>query len=104
MTTARKRTPAAAPKSQDPKPGSSAEARQAEADGFVIIEQCGVELRVPVAGNVPLKAYVAFKNDDELGGTELLLGPEQWAAFLEKDPTVDDFNEIGKKLLDLAGN
>ncbi|QFG10033.1 tail assembly chaperone [Mycobacterium phage IdentityCrisis] len=103
-TTPRKRVPATAPKPQDHKAKKSAEARQAEADGFVTIEQCGVTLQIPVGGKVPLKAYMAFKNGDEIAGTELLLGPEQWASFLEKDPTVDDFAAIGEKLEELVGN
>ena len=80
-------------------------AREAEAeDGFVTIEQCGVTLRVPIKGKVPLKACMAFRNGDEYGGTELLLGSEQWAAFLEKDPTLDDFAAIGAQIEELAGN
>lgn len=104
MATPRKRVPATAPKPQDRKPKKSAEARQAEADGFVTIEQCGVTLKIPLAGKVPLKAYMAFKKGDELAGTELLLGEKQWAAFLEKNPIVEDFAEIGEKLTDLMGN
>ena len=100
----RKRVPDSAPKPQDHKPKKSAEARQAEADGFVTINQCGIALKIPLAGKVPLKAYMAFKKGDELAGTELLLGEKQWAAFLEKNPTVDDFAEIGEKLTDLVGN
>jgi hypothetical protein len=84
---------------------TSAQARRAEAeDGHVTIEQCGVTLHVPVKGKVPLKAYMAFKAGDELGGTEALLGAEQWEAFLAKDPTVDDFTAIGDQLTELLGN
>ncbi len=101
---ARKAVPATAPKPQDHKPKKSAEARQAEADGFVTVTQCGVALKIPIAGKVPLKAYMAFKDGNELRGTELLLGEKQWAAFMAKDPTVDDFAEIGEKLTDLMGN
>ena len=96
--------PDTAPKPQDDKPEKSAAARQAEADGFVTVEQCGVTLRIPVKAKVPLKAYIAFKNGDELGGTAELLGPDQWAAFLEKNPTLDDYDAIGEKLKELAGN
>lgn len=102
--TARKAVPATAPTPQDHKPKKSAEARKAEADGFVTIKQCGVTLKIPIAGKVPLAAYAAFKKDDELLGTELLLGEKQWAAFMAKNPTVDDFAEIGEKLTDLMGN
>lgn len=88
-----------------PKLKKSVDARQAEAeDGFVTIEQCGITLHIPIKGNVPLKAYMAFKAGDEYGGTEQLLGPEQWAAFLEKDPTLDDYAAIGKQIEELAGN
>lgn len=103
MTTApRKRVPANAPKPQDRKAKMSAAARQAEADGYVDIEQCGLTLRIPFGENVPLTAYMKLKDGQELEGTELLLGPEQWAAFLEKNPTVGDFAAIGEKLLELT--
>jgi hypothetical protein len=96
--------PINAPRPQDHKAKKSAQARQAEADGYVDIEQCGVTLRIPIAGKVPLKAYMAFKNGDEIGGTEALLGAEQWAAVLATEPTVDDFAAVGQKLTDLVGN
>lgn len=82
----------------------SAAGRQAEADGFALIKQCGVELRIPVGKKVPLKAYFAFKRGDEELGTELLLGEEQWAKFMDANPTVEDFAEIGEKLTEVLGN
>lgn len=101
----RKRIPASAPRPQDHKQKMSTAARKAEAeDGFVIVESCGMELKVPVGGKVPLAAAIAFENGDEVKGTELLLGADQWAAYLEKNPTVDDFVEVGKQLEELAGN
>lgn len=92
-----------------PARSAAAQAQQAEAagDGFVTIEQCGVTLRVPVAGKVPLKALMAFMAGDEIGGTELLLGAKQWDQFMAADPTVEDFKAIGTKLQDhgtSAGN
>lgn len=94
--------PEPAPKS---KKKASVAAREAEADdGHVIVEQCGLRLRVPQGGKVPLTAYMAFLRGDELGGTELLLGPEQWAAFLDKNPTIEDFTAIGKQLEEFSGN
>lgn len=71
---------------------------QAGQDEFVSIAHCGLTLRIPVGDSVPLEAYIAFSNDDELLGTELLLGEKQWAAFLAKKPTVRQFREIGDKL------
>lgn len=89
----------------EPKPKKKASVREAEAgDGYLTVEQCGVELRIPVGGKVPLKAFMAFSAGDNLGGTELLLGPEQWDAFLEKNPTLDDFEAIGDQLQELSGN
>ena len=103
MTTPRKRVPATAPQPQDHKQKSAA--REAEAEGgFVTVEQCGVKLRVPIKGKVPLKALIAFNNGDEFGGTEILLGQEQWATFLAKDPTLDDFLEVAQKVKEAAGN
>jgi hypothetical protein len=84
---------------------ASVAAREAEADdGYATVEQCGVTLRIPMAGKVPLKAYMAFSEGENLKGTELLLGPEQWSAFLEKNPTLDDFEAIGDQLQALQGN
>lgn len=93
-----------APKPKDRARKKSPDARKAEADGFIDIEQCGVPLHIPLGENVPLEAYMAFKDDDEMLGTKLLLGEEQWAAFLAAKPTVGDFAEIGRKLTDLLGN
>lgn len=101
MTAARPRKAAATPRPQS----ASATAREAEAeDGFLTIEQCGVTLRVPVGGKMPIKAFMRFRAGDELGGTEILLGPKQWQALMDNDPTVDDMNEIGTKLQELQGN
>jgi len=84
---------------------SSVEAREAEADdGYVTVKQCGVELKIPVAGKIPLKAFMAFNEGDNIEGTKLLLGVEQWNAFLEKNPTLDDFEAIGNQLQDASGN
>lgn len=96
--------PADAAKPQDRKKKKSPDARQAEVDGYIDIEQCGVALRIPLGEKVPLAAYMAFRADDEMRGTELLLGAEQWAAFMAANPTVGDFAEIGKKLTDVLGN
>ena len=82
----------------------SADARKAEADGFIDIEQCGVTLRVPLGLKVPLDAYEAFHDGNEMLGTKLLLGEEQWAALKAANATVGDFAEIGEKLTEALGN
>jgi hypothetical protein len=92
-------------KDSKPKKKASVAAREAEAgDGFVTVEQCGITLRIPVGGKVPLTAYIAFTEGKNLEGTKLLLGDEQWNAFLEKNPTLDDFEAIGDRLQESAGN
>jgi hypothetical protein len=99
--------PLPAPKPQDHKPKKklSVAAREAEADdGFVTVEQCGIKLKIPLAGKIPLKAFIAFSEGDNIEGTKLLLGVEQWNAFLEKNPTLDDFEAIGNQLQESAGN
>lgn len=96
--------PDGAPKPKDHPKKKSADARKAETDGFIDIEQCGVALRIPLGEKVPLAAYMAFKADDEMRGTELLLGEEQWKAFMDANPTVGDFAEIGQKLTEVLGN
>ena len=92
----------------------SADARQAEADGFALVPICGLELKIPVGKKVPLKAILRFRglNDDmtpldgdaEFLGSAELLGAEQWEAFLAQNPTAEDFEKIGQTLLDLLGN
>lgn len=96
--------PEGAPAPADRRKKKSVDARKAEVDGFIDIEQCGVELRIPLGEKVPLVAYMAFKDGDEMRGTQLLLGDEQWTAFIAANPTVGDFAEIGKKLSDVLGN
>jgi hypothetical protein len=100
------RLPAPEPKPErKPKKKPSVAAREAEADdGYVTVEQCGVKLKFPVGGKISLKAFIAFSEGDNIKGTQLLLGPEQWNAFLEKDPTLEDFEAIGNQLQESAGN
>ena len=106
------RIPANAPRPQDRRPRktpaqkkAAARAREAEAvDGFVTVEQCGIALNIPIGEKVPLAAYMAFEDGDELKGTELLLGEKQWAEFLAAGPTIGDFAAIGKQLEELTGN
>ncbi|MGE2714194.1 adenylosuccinate synthase [Mycolicibacterium litorale] len=84
---------------------ASVAAREAEAgDGFVTIEHVGVTLRIPVGGKMPYLAALAFKRGENDRGNELLLGEKQWAALMEKNPTVDEMNEIAAKVQEALGN
>ena len=116
-TAAASRVPATAPKPQDHQTKKSAAARRAEADGFVTVEQCGLTLKIPVGENIPLDVVLLSRGDEdtlrELGiaaedrefeATKRLLGAEQWAEFRKKNPTIGDFNEIGRKFEEATGN
>lgn len=100
----RRRVPATAPRPQDHKPRKKA-AREAEAeDGFIHVTIAGVDLDVPVNGKLPLKAAIAFNRGDEFGGTEILMGTEQWERFLDADPTIDDYQELSEAIAEAVGN
>lgn len=97
MTTTRTPRKKAAP--------ASVAARQAEAeDGFVTVEHCGVTLKVPVAGKVPVAAIDLFRDGDNYGGTKLMIGAEQWQKLSDAGMTRDDLNELGKKITKTQGN
>lgn len=105
MTSNVAQLPAPEPEDRKPKKKASVAARVAEAeDGYTTVEACGVKLRFPLAGKIPLKALIAFNEGDNIEGTKILLGPVQWNAFLEKDPTIADFEAIGDQLEAASGN
>lgn len=80
-------------------------AREAEAgDGFVHLEQCGVQLRIPIRKKVPVAAIDAFRAGDSYEGTKRLLGKEQWQALSDAGMTGEDVDELGEKLQAATGN
>jgi hypothetical protein len=86
-----------------PAKSAAAKAREAEAaDGFVVLEQCGVKLRIPV-GNVPIAAIDAARAGDEWGCTKALLGEEQWNALRDAGAGSRDIDDLGKKLTEATG-
>lgn len=99
----RKRVPATAKQPQDHKPKaaqSGAKARQLEASGdeFVILEQCGVEFKIPADRNEwPLSAVDYLSQGHELSGIKEILGVEQWAALVKTGAKLKDLNELGQK-------
>jgi hypothetical protein len=101
VTTAAKASPKPKPK----KVSASEVARQAEVvDDVVIVEQCGVKLRIPIAGKTPIAALDAYLVGDEYRGNKALLGAEQWQALIDAGATMDDLDEIGNKIKEAAGN
>lgn len=84
---------------------ASVAAREAEADdGFVTLEQCGVTLRIPVGGKVPIAAVDEFRAGDNYAGTKLMIGTEQWESLCGAGMTMDDLDELGGKLREATGN
>ena len=81
-------------------------AREAEAndDGYVELEQCGVKLRIPVGKKVPVAVIDAFREGDNYEGNKLLIGPEQWQALSDAGMNGDDLDELGAKLMEAKGN
>lgn len=99
------RIPAHAPKPQDRKPKKRKKAVHAEAvDGYLSITVAGVDLRIPIKGKMPVKAAIKFSRGDEFGGSEELMGTEQWERFLDADPTVDDYNVLSEAIKEATGN
>jgi len=92
--------------SKRPKRKASVAAREAEAagNGFVLVEQSGIELRIPIGGKVPIAAIDAFRAGDNYEGTKQLLGKEQWKLLSDAGITADDLDELGNKLLEHQGN
>jgi hypothetical protein len=95
----------------DPKPQrkprkkASVAAREAEAeDGFVTVEECGVTLRVPIGGKIPVAATDAFRAGDNYAGTKKIIGDEQWQQLSDAGMTMDELEELGAKLREAWGN
>lgn len=90
-----------------PKKKASVAAREAEAeDGFVTVtvEQCGVTLRVPVGGKIPITATDAFRAGDNYEGTKQIIGDDQWELLRDAGMTMDGLDELGTKLREAWGN
>ena len=117
---ARKAAPA---KARNRPPNKRAVAREPEVDGFAIVEQCGVKLRIPLGDNIPLELIevlgaetgspqnsaatpkeLAFEElRSDIAITQALIGPEQWEAFKAVRPTLRDYRELAAKLQELTG-
>lgn len=94
-----------APQKRAPQKISPAAAREAEAeDGYVTVEHCGVDLRVPVRGKIPVAATDAFRSGDNYAGTKHMLGEEQWQKLSDAGMTMDGLDELGGKIRAALGN
>jgi hypothetical protein len=94
---------AADPVPKKPRKSAAAKAREAEAAAdSVVIEQCGVKLRIPI-GNIPIGAIDAARDGDNYGSVKALIGEEQWKALSDAGAGARDVGELGDKIAEAAG-
>ncbi|WP_416972540.1 hypothetical protein [Streptomyces sp. 4F14] len=67
---------------------------------FLSFEHRGLTFKIPHPKNFPLQVLMA---DDELVATQLILGEDQWAAYLATSPDIEDFGEFAKKMAEAQG-
>lgn len=76
-------------------------ARAAEAEEKPItFEHRGLSLTIPHPLDMPLEILMT---DDEIEATQLMLGREQWAAYLETRPKVRDFSALVTAMSEAQG-
>ncbi|MFB7027181.1 MULTISPECIES: hypothetical protein [unclassified Streptomyces] len=74
----------------------AAEAKKA----LVTFEHRGLVFKLPHPRNFPLQVLMT---DDELVATQLILGEDQWAAYLGTGPDIEDFGELARKMSEAQG-
>lgn len=74
----------------------AAEARKTLAS----FEHRGLTFKIPHPRNFPLEVLMT---DDELVATQLILGEDQWAAYLSTRPDIEDFGELARKMSEAQG-
>ncbi|MDL9938681.1 hypothetical protein QSJ18_18195 [Gordonia sp. ABSL1-1] len=97
---------APAPRKRPAKKAAPAAARRNEASDsdYAVIEQCGVELKIPRShGRWPLAALDHFSEGNHLQGIKALLGHDQWQALIAAGAVADDLNDLGEKFQDEFG-
>ncbi|XMN06953.1 hypothetical protein ACK8N7_13325 [Streptomyces griseobrunneus] len=86
--------------SRKPAPNKvSAQKAEALAEGLVF-EHRDVTFTVRPVGKYPV---AVLETDDEVEVLKLILGKQQWAAYLDTEPTLDDLPEFLEKFSVTAG-
>ncbi|MGI5196933.1 hypothetical protein ACQEVY_25400 [Streptomyces sp. CA-288835] len=67
---------------------------------FATFEHRGLTFKIPHPKNFPLEVLMT---DDELVATQLILGEDQWAAYLSTRPDIEDFGEFAKAMSEAQG-
>jgi hypothetical protein len=75
---------------------AAAEAKKVSAS----FEHRGLVFKLPHPKNFPLQVLMT---DDELVATQLILGEDQWAAYLGTGPDIEDFGELARKMSEAQG-
>jgi hypothetical protein len=88
-----------------PEPKKHATGREAEAgDGYVTVEQCGLQLRIPVGGKIPEEALDLFIRGKNREGLLLCIGKAQLKQLRRIPWTSDDMIELDRKVNEARGN
>lgn len=103
--------PANAPEPQDRKPKKAVQsgepARRHEASGVKTVEvddDRGFTAVIPAhQGDWPLRCAQYFSQGRHLDAIEILLGTEQWEAYLDTEPTVNDGAHLGRRVAEAVG-
>ncbi|MFF4529231.1 hypothetical protein ACFY1P_08150 [Streptomyces sp. NPDC001407] len=95
---------AAVKKTAAPKKAVAAQAMENEAtDTSGEFEFKGVTFTVPSQMDMPFAVLKAIRTGDEIDIVAAMLGPKQWAAFEDSEPTIGEFQEFTEKVAEVAG-
>ncbi|GAA0579353.1 hypothetical protein [Streptomyces crystallinus] len=80
-------------------------AKKAEAtDAPTTFEFNSVEFTIPSAKKLPFEVLEAIDDDrSEVAIIRSIVGPEQWVAFKDTRPTIEDFEEFAQAVAEAAG-
>ncbi|MFI2909459.1 hypothetical protein ACG2OD_14580 [Streptomyces sp. PDY-4] len=68
--------------------------------GQATFKHRGLTFSLPHPKDFPLQVLMV---DDELVATQLILGEDQWAAYLATAPTIEDFGTLARKMSEAQG-
>ncbi|MFE9660313.1 hypothetical protein [Streptomyces sp. NPDC005955] len=76
-------------------------AAAAEAAGeFATFTHRGLDFTIRHPRKFPLEVLMT---DDELVATQLILGDDQWAAYMATRPSIEDFGELTRSMSEAQG-
>ncbi|MFF8367851.1 hypothetical protein ACF05W_03305 [Streptomyces lydicus] len=90
-------------KNSGPKKNGATKVTAAKAEARktgVVFKHRGITFTLSHPKNFPLEVLMT---DDELVATQLILGDDQWAAYLATRPDIEDFGELARKMSEAQG-